>query len=68
MIIAGFSTMILFQYIYIDRNRYELISSENYRPFQIKEEKGILILIIFNIISFVLPLALAIYTGITTNP
>ena len=68
MIIAGFSIMILFQHIYIDRNRYELISSENYRPFRVKEERAILIVIIFNIISFVLPFALAIYTGITNNP
>jgi ABC-type Fe3+ transport system permease subunit len=68
IIIVVICILLLYQYIYINRKRYELITSKNYRQFRVKDKNGIVIVIIFCIISFLLPFALAIYTGITRSP
>lgn len=65
LIIVGICASLLYQYIYINRNRYEFIISDNYKRFQIEEKNGILTVIVFNIISFIIPFAIAISIGIT---
>jgi hypothetical protein len=58
--IAGFCVLFLYRYIYINRNRYELITSPNYRKFKISDKNGILIAIIFGLTSAVIPFVLAV--------
>jgi len=59
LFIAGICLLFLYQYIYINKNRYEIITSPNYRQFKTKDRKGILIVILFALFSAILPFALA---------
>jgi hypothetical protein len=59
LFIAGICVLLLYQYIYINRNRYELITSPNYRKFKISDKNGILIVITFGLMSAIIPFVLA---------
>jgi hypothetical protein len=58
--ITGICVLLFYQYIYINRNRYELITSPNYRKFKISDKNGILISIIFGLTSAIIPFVLAV--------
>jgi len=64
LLIAGFILLFLYQYIYISRKRYELITSVEYKEFNLSYKSGMIIILLFYVISFILPFALATYIGI----
>ena len=59
LLVAGVCALFVFQYIYITKNRYDLIVSSRYRQFKTNETKGVRIVIMFGLISAILPFALA---------
>lgn len=59
LFITGILILLLYQYIYINRNRYEVINSSNSQQFKMSDKNGILIVFIFALLSAILPFALA---------
>lgn len=59
LILSGIVIFLIVQYFYINKNRYDLITSTNYKQFKTEPAKGMTIVVIFGLLSAVLPFALA---------
>jgi hypothetical protein len=59
--------LLFYQYLYINRERYNYISSDRYKPFKFEGRIGIQITMIFTILSFILPFAISIFIGLTRH-
>lgn len=64
-VIIGIGADLLLEYLYIKKERYELIVSE--KKFRLEDKKGIAIVLVTFILSFISPFAIAISIGLSRH-